>query len=217
MSSTATGARCASRRRISIRSAMASSTPAAAPRPRGTGCRCGRPEPRRAPCSCRRPRSKGTWMRLLLTPARGRIHHAASGRSVGYGEVASAAAAVPPPDLGTVPLKRPEQFTIIGRPGVGIDSARIVKGEPIFGCDTRLPGMLYAVYEVAPAHGGRLVKADTDAAKRSPGVRYVLPITGNGDADTGLADGVAIVATNWWLAEQARSKLTVEWDLSAAK
>ena len=152
-----------------------------------------------------------------LTTAKGRIHHAASGRSVGYGEVASAAAALTPPDLKTVPLKEPAQFTIIGQPMVGVDSARIVKGEPIFGVDTRLPGMLYAIYEVAPAHGGRLVKADIQAAQRSPGVRHVVPIVGNGDHDTGLADGVAIVATNWWLANQARSKLVVEWDLSAAK
>ena len=151
-----------------------------------------------------------------LTTARGRIFHHATGRSLGYGEVASAAAKLAPPDLSTVPLKQPEQFTIIGRPVVGIDSARIVKGEPIFGIDTHLPGMLYAVYEVAPAHGGRLVKADIEAAKRAFGVKHVLPITGNGDADSGLADGVAIVASNWWLAEQARSKLVVEWDLSAA-
>lgn len=152
-----------------------------------------------------------------LTTANGRIHHAATGRSVGYGEVASAAAAVPPPDLNAVPLKRPDQFTIIGRPLVGVDSHRIVAGQPIFGVDTRLPGMLYAVYEVAPAHGGRLVKAGIEAAERSSGVRHVVPIFGNGDADSGLADGVAIVATNWWLANEARSKLHVDWDLSAAK
>jgi isoquinoline 1-oxidoreductase subunit beta len=152
-----------------------------------------------------------------LTTARGRIYHHPTGRSVSYGEVASAAAALAPPDLSSVPLKEPGQFTIIGRPLVGVDSARIVKGQPIFGVDTRVPGMLYAVYEVAPAHGGRLVKANIEAAQRSPGVRHVVPIIGNGDADTGLADGVAIVATHWWLANQARSKLSVDWDLSAAK
>ena len=152
-----------------------------------------------------------------LTTSKGRISHPASGRSIGYGEVASAAAALSPPDLESVRLKDPTQFTIIGRPVVGVDSARIVKGEPIFGVDTRLPGMLYAVYEVAPAHGGRLIKADIESAKRAPGVKHVVPITGNGDYDTGLADGVAIVASNWWLANQARSKLTIEWDLSAAK
>ncbi|TLY56627.1 MAG: xanthine dehydrogenase family protein molybdopterin-binding subunit [Gammaproteobacteria bacterium] len=152
-----------------------------------------------------------------LSTAKGRIFHRATGRSVSYGKVASVAATLAPPDLATVPLKEPGQFTIIGKPLVGIDSARIVKGQAIFGVDTRLPGMLYAVYEVAPAHGGRLVKADIEAAKLSPGVKHVVPIIGNGDADTGLADGVAIVASNWWLANQARSKLAVDWDLSAAK
>ncbi|MGC1730142.1 MAG: molybdopterin cofactor-binding domain-containing protein [Steroidobacteraceae bacterium] len=152
-----------------------------------------------------------------VTTARGRIFHGATGRSLGYGEVASAAAHLSPPDPATVSLKEPGQFTIIGRPTVGVDSARIVRGEPIFGIDTREPGMLYAVYEVAPAHGGRLIKAQGDAARRSAGVEHVVPIFGNGDADNGLADGVAIVATNWWLASQARSKLVVDWDLSAAK
>ena len=152
-----------------------------------------------------------------LTTSRGRIHHAATGRSLGYGEVASAAATLVPPDPGSVRLKEPAQFTIIGRPMVGVDSARIVRGEAVFGADTRLPGMLYAVYEVAPAHGGRLVKADIEAAKHAPGVKHVLPIFGNGDADTGLADGVAIVASNWWLANEARSRLAIDWDLSAAK
>jgi isoquinoline 1-oxidoreductase beta subunit len=152
-----------------------------------------------------------------LTTSKGRILHAASGRSAGYGEVASAAARLSPPDLKSVRLKEPAQFTIIGKPTVGVDSARIVEGKPVFGIDTRLPGMLYAVYEVAPAHGGRLIKADVEAVKRLPGIRHVLPIHGDGDPDQGLADGVAIVASNWWLANQARSRLVVEWDLSAAK
>jgi isoquinoline 1-oxidoreductase subunit beta len=152
-----------------------------------------------------------------LTTAKGQILHAASGRSIGYGEVASKAATLSPPDPRTVPLKKPEQFNIIGRPVVGIDSARIVRGKPIFGIDTRLPGMLYAVYEVAPARGSRLIRADIEAAKAAPGIKHVLPITGNGDADSGLADGVAIVATNWWLANQARKRLVVHWDLETAK
>ncbi|HEV2284439.1 MAG TPA: molybdopterin cofactor-binding domain-containing protein [Steroidobacteraceae bacterium] len=152
-----------------------------------------------------------------LTTSRGRIFHRASGRSLGYGAVASAAAAVPPPDLAQVPLKDPSEFTIIGQRVVGTDSARIVRGAPIFGMDTRLPGMLYAVYEVAPAYGGRLVKADVEAARRAPGVRHVIPIVGNGDYDSGLADGVAILASHWWLANEARAQLAVEWNLSAAR
>jgi isoquinoline 1-oxidoreductase subunit beta len=152
-----------------------------------------------------------------LTTSKGRILQRGSSRSIGYGEVASLAATLTPPDLKIIRLKEPGQFTIIGHPLVGVDSAKIVRGEPAFGGDTRLPGMLYAVYEVAPANGGRLVKAEIDAAKRAPGVKQVVPIVGNGDPDTGLVDGVAIVASNWWLANQARSKLAIEWDVSAAR
>jgi len=152
-----------------------------------------------------------------LATSKGRILHAASARSCGYGEVASAAAQLKPPAPESLALKTPEQFTIIGRAIAGIDSPAVLRGEPLFGIDTRLPGMLYAVYEVAPAHGGRLAKADIEAAKRAPGVRHVVPLTGDGDADSGLADGVAILATHWWLANAARAKLDVQWDLTRAK
>src|SRR5262249_26317764 len=152
-----------------------------------------------------------------LTTSKGRIYHNSSGRSIGYGEGASKAGTLTPPDLKSVPLKKPEQFTIIGQPAVGIGGARDFKDNPRVGHDTRLPGMLYAVYQVAPAHGGRLISANLDAAKRAPGVRHVIPITGSSDPDDGLVDGVAIVATNWWLANQARKQLDIQWDLSQAK
>lgn len=151
-----------------------------------------------------------------LTSSKGRITHAPTGRTLGYGEVASEAAKLTPPALESVALKDPAQFTIIGRPIGGTDSEKVLHGKPIYGIDTRLPGMLYAAYVVSPAHGGRLAKADIEAAKRAPGVKHVLPITGDGDSDAGLADGVAIVASHWWLANQARSKLVVEWDASKA-
>jgi len=152
-----------------------------------------------------------------LTTSKGRIFQRGSGTSIGYGEVASLAATLSAPDLKTIRLKEPRQFTIIGQPTVGVDSAKIVRGEPAFGGDTRLPGMLYAVYETAPASGGRLVKAEVEDAKSAPGVKHVIPLVGNGDPDLGLADGVAILATNWWLANQARTKLTIDWNVSAAK
>ena len=152
-----------------------------------------------------------------LTTSKGRIQQRGSSRSIGYGKVASLAATLTPPDLKGIRLKAPREFTIIGQPTVGVDSPKIASGAPAFGGDVRLPGMLYAAYQVAPANGGRLVKADIDAARRAPGVRQVVPIRGNGDPDRGLVDGVAIVASNWWLANQARSKLVIEWDVSAAK
>src|SRR3569833_2216088 len=151
-----------------------------------------------------------------VTTSGGRLFHAGSGRSMGYGEIAAKAAGLPVPDVSSLRLKDPQQFAIIGRSVVGIDSPKIVKGKPIFGIDTRLPGMLYAVYEVAPVPGGRLISADTVAARKSPGVKQVIRLTGNGDADQGLADGVAVLATNWWLAFLACLFFVVFWDMPAA-
>jgi isoquinoline 1-oxidoreductase beta subunit len=151
-----------------------------------------------------------------LTTSKGRILHAASGRSLGYGDVASDAAKLTPPDLKTVPLKDADKFVIIGKSKVGVDSHRIVRGEPIYGIDTRVPGMLYAAFESTPAFGARLAGGKWDAAKASPGVRHIVQLTGDGTPD-GVVDGVAVIATNWWLANQARSKLELDWDLSKAK
>lgn len=146
-----------------------------------------------------------------LRTSKGKVIDPASGRSLTYGELAADAAKVPVPDLKSVPLKDPKDFTIIGRPTVGIDSPRIVRGEPIFGLDTRLPGMRYAAYERAPVYGAKLVSANIDEARAVPGVDDVFVLKG-GDDPHGLIDGVAIVASNWWIANQARSKLKIEWD-----
>lgn len=146
-----------------------------------------------------------------VTTRSGRLLHEASGRSLGYGEVAAEAAALPMPDPATVRLKDPAAFRIIGRPTGGCDSPKVVRGEPIFGIDTRLPGMLYAVFERSPVFGGTLKSADLDAVRGKPGVRQVFAVKGNNRAES-LVDGVAILATNWWLANQARAALNAQWD-----
>jgi isoquinoline 1-oxidoreductase beta subunit len=135
----------------------------------------------------------------------------ASGRSLTYGEVAAAAVTQPVPDLATVALKDPKDFHIIGRAIGGIDSPRIVRGEPIFGVDTQLPGMKYAAFERAPVFGAKYVSADLDAARAVPGVEDVIVMRG-GDNPELLIDGVAIIAGNWWIAKEARKKLNVQWD-----
>ena len=135
----------------------------------------------------------------------------ATGRSLTYGELASAAAGMVVPDPANVTLKDPKDFTIIGRSIAGIDSPRIVRGEPIFGVDTQLPGMKYAAFERAPTFGARFVSADLDAARAVPGVEDVIVMQG-GDNPELLIDGVAVIASNWWIANQARKKLNVRWD-----
>ena len=134
-----------------------------------------------------------------------------TGRSLTYGDLASDAATMAVPDLETVKLKDPKDFHIIGRPISGIDSPRIVRGEPIFGVDTQLPGMKYVAFERAPTFGAKLVSADVDAAKAMPGVEDAIVMKG-GDNPELLVDGVAVIASNWWIANKAREKLNVEWD-----
>ena len=148
----------------------------------------------------------------------GSVVHAASGRKLPYGELAAAAAKVAPPDLKSVKLKDPKDFTIIGKPMPGVDSPLVVTGKPLFGIDVTVPGMKYAIYAKCPVFGGKVVKANVEALKVLPGVRDAFVLRGNasvagsaGPLDR-LVDGVAIVADSWWLAETAREKLEVEWD-----
>jgi isoquinoline 1-oxidoreductase beta subunit len=143
--------------------------------------------------------------------ASGVVHHRPSGRSAPYGSLAATAASLPAPDPTTVKLKDPATFKIIGRSKLGIDSPKVVVGQPLFGIDVVRPGMLYAVYEKCPVFGGNVVSADLAAAKAIKGVRQAFVVHGD-DQPAGLRDGVAILADSWWTANKARKALKVVWD-----
>jgi len=143
--------------------------------------------------------------------AAGVVHHDPSGRSATYGALAAKAATLPVPDLAAVKLKDISDFKIVGRPMRGVDTPAIVTGQPLFGIDVTVPGMLYAVFQKCPVFGGKVGHANTEAIKSLPGVRDAFVVKG-GDAANGLVDGVAIVAESWWAADKARQKLEVAWD-----
>ncbi len=147
----------------------------------------------------------------------GVVYHKASNRQATYGQLATAAARIAPPNPAQVKLKDPKDFKIIGQPHGGVDSPRIVRGEPIFGIDVTVPGMKYAVYEKCPVFNGKFVSANLDEIRALPGIRGVYVIKGNVtelDAGlyNGLTDGVAIVADKWHQANRALDKLKVQWD-----
>jgi isoquinoline 1-oxidoreductase subunit beta len=146
-----------------------------------------------------------------LRTASGRVHHDASNRSIGYGELATRAAGIAPPDQASVALKNPKDFKIIGKPTRNVDAPSIVTGKPLYGIDVSVPGMLHAVYQKCPVFGGKAVSFNADVVKAQPGVRDAFIVKGNGNPEE-LLDGVAIVADSWWQAEKAREKLAVKWD-----
>jgi len=139
------------------------------------------------------------------------IHHRPTGRTLRYGELAARAAAQPVPDEKAAPLKDPKDFKLLGRRITGVDNRRLVTGQPLFGLDTKLPGLLYAIYEKCPVFGGRPTLANLDRVKALPGVKDAFLVEGGTDPN-GLRGGVAIVADSTWAAFSARRQLRVSWD-----
>ncbi len=145
-----------------------------------------------------------------LTTSGGAVHHHASRRKLGYGELIEKAATLTAPDLASVKLKDPKDFKIIGRAIGGVDNKKIVTGQPLFGIDVTVPGMLYAVFEKAPVFAAKVASAYIDEVKALPGVKHAFVVDG-GTQLSGLLGGVAIVADSWWAARSARQRLRVRW------
>src|SRR5262249_21009193 len=101
-----------------------------------------------------------------------RVTHRPTNRTLTYGQVAARAAAMTPPALASAPLKPQSTHTLVGTPKAGVDNRRIVTGQPTYGIDFTLPGMLYAVYEKSPVFAAKVVSANVDEIKALPGVKH---------------------------------------------
>ena len=145
------------------------------------------------------------------TTASGAVLHAASGRKATYGSLVAKATTLTPPAAGSVTLKDPKDFKIVGKRLPGYQNADIVTGKALFGIDQKVPGMLYAVFEKCPVFGGKVVSANLDKIKTLPGVKQVFVIEGTTNL-TGLMPGVAILADSTYAALSARKQLEVKWD-----
>ena len=89
------------------------------------------------------------------------ITHRPSGRTLTFGAVAEAAAALPPP--AQVALKDPKDWKLIGTPQKRFEIADKVTGKPIYAIDVRLPDMLSAAIVQCPVFKGTLNSVDERA------------------------------------------------------
>jgi isoquinoline 1-oxidoreductase beta subunit len=132
--------------------------------------------------------------------AQSRITHLPTKRSLRFGQVAAAAAGMPVPDV--IVLKPPGEWRLLGTRRPRLDLHDKVRGEPIYGIDVRVPGMLYAAVAQAPVFNGKLKWIDESALAGMRGIVKVVR----------LDDAVAVVADNWWRARQALGALPIGWD-----
>ena len=130
----------------------------------------------------------------------GVITHKPTGRTLRYGQVAAEAATIAPPV--EVALRDPKEWKIAGKPVHRLDIPDKVMGKPVFGVDVALPGMLHASIAQCPVFRGRLARVDERMARKMRGVKKIV----RGD------DFVAVVADNWWRADEALKKLEIQWD-----
>lgn len=152
-----------------------------------------------------------------LTTEAGLIKHEKSGQSIGYGEIASAAAGIEVPE--EVELKDPKDFKIIGTSRKNVDGPKIIKGEPLYGLDIQREGMLIAMIEHPPAFGMKLKSMDATKAKAMPGIKDVITIHTEPEGFNrqwsdvnAFPELVVVVGNTTWEVMQAKKALIVEWE-----
>lgn len=151
-----------------------------------------------------------------LSTEAGVITHAGSGQSIGYGEIAAAAADVALPE--EVELKDPKDFKIIGSSRKNVDAKKIVTGVPLFGLDVEREGMRIAMIAQPPAFGMKLKALDKAKALAMPGIEQVFTIsTAPKDVEQQWSDVnafpelIAVVGRTTWEVMQAKKALEAEW------
>ncbi len=130
----------------------------------------------------------------------GEVIHVPTGRKLTYGELADDAAKMPP--TGSVALKSPDEFKLIGTPAKRLDTPAKVDGTAVYGIDARPPGVKIATLAQSPVSGGRVKSLDEAAAKAVKGVRQIVR----------LNDAVAVVADHMGAAKKGLATLKIEWD-----
>ncbi|SFP91786.1 molybdopterin cofactor-binding domain-containing protein [Variovorax sp. 770b2] len=134
---------------------------------------------------------------------RGEVMHSASGRRIGYGALADAAARLPVP--ASPALKPVGSHKLIGTSYRRVDTPDKVKGAAKFGIDMHMPGLRYAMVAACPVFNGKLASVDATEAMKIKGVEQVVQIE----------DAVAVVGATTWAALKGLRALKIEWNEGA--
>lgn len=141
--------------------------------------------------------------RLGLDPAQLKTDAGAvvapDGTRLPYTDLAVETASVDLPDVP--PLRDKSEWKILGKPLARKDVPGKSTGTALFTGDLRLPGMKFATVRTNPGLGGAMTSYDASAAETMPGVEKIIA----------LPDGVAVIASNTWLANQAADAIIFDW------
>ena len=130
----------------------------------------------------------------------GRCLHKATNRTLDYGTLAPAAAAV---KLPTEPaIKAPKDFKLVGKWTPRLDTAPKLDGSAKYGIDADVPGMVYAAVLASPVVGGKLRAVDESGLKGLRGISSTVK----------LPDAVVVVADRYWRAKSGLDALKIDWD-----
>jgi isoquinoline 1-oxidoreductase beta subunit len=141
------------------------------------------------------------------------VVHNATGRRLGYGELAAAAARLTVPKKEQLQLKKPSEWRYIGKGMTSVDLEKLCTGKALYGMDARVEGMVYASIEHPPVFGGKVKTLDDQEALKVAGVHQTVSIDAfKPPAAFQPLGGVAVIADNTWAAFQGRKKLNITWD-----
>lgn len=157
---------------------------------------------RAAGASARETLKQAAAERLVVARDQLRTEHgtviAPDGTKIAYADLAEAAAQLEPIEAE---LRSSSQWRLIGKSQPRVDMVSKATGTATFGIDVRLPGMKFAALRMNPAQGGGMSGFDATDALKMPGVERVVD----------MGSGIAVVASNTWLAMQAAEAVQIDW------
>jgi isoquinoline 1-oxidoreductase beta subunit len=130
------------------------------------------------------------------------VVHKASGRRIGYGEIAGFAT-VPAelPKIAETDLKPTASFRLIGQDLPRVELPFKVTGQAQYAMDVEVPGMVYAAVLQSPYAAGAPVEVDEARARAVPGITDVVK----------LPEGVGVIGTTVEATQAAKNLLKVTW------